>query len=25
VWESPQTLPSRAELADPAAWLDRVG
>ena len=25
VWESPQTLPSRAELADPAAWLERVG
>jgi coenzyme F420 biosynthesis associated uncharacterized protein len=25
VWESPETLPSRAELADPAAWLRRVG
>jgi coenzyme F420 biosynthesis associated uncharacterized protein len=25
VWESAETLPSRAELADPAAWLRRVG
>ncbi|MGD9987892.1 zinc-dependent metalloprotease [Pseudonocardia sp.] len=25
VWESPQTLPTRAELADPAAWLRRLG
>jgi coenzyme F420 biosynthesis associated uncharacterized protein len=25
VWESPETLPTRAELADPAAWLRRVG
>jgi coenzyme F420 biosynthesis associated uncharacterized protein len=24
VWESPQTLPSRAELAAPEAWLTRV-
>ncbi|WP_186814188.1 zinc-dependent metalloprotease [Pseudonocardia asaccharolytica] len=24
VWESPETLPTRAELADPAAWLRRV-
>ncbi|MFC4946760.1 zinc-dependent metalloprotease [Pseudonocardia sp. GCM10023141] len=24
VWESPETLPSRAELADPGAWLRRV-
>ena len=24
VWESPDTLPTRAELADPAAWLRRV-
>jgi coenzyme F420 biosynthesis associated uncharacterized protein len=24
VWESPQTLPSRAELATPEAWLTRV-
>jgi coenzyme F420 biosynthesis associated uncharacterized protein len=24
VWESPETLPSRAELADPASWLRRV-
>jgi coenzyme F420 biosynthesis associated uncharacterized protein len=25
VWESPEMLPTRAELADPAAWLRRVG
>ncbi len=24
VWTSPETLPSRAELADPPAWLRRV-
>ncbi|HXV94770.1 MAG TPA: zinc-dependent metalloprotease [Pseudonocardia sp.] len=24
VWESPQTLPTRAELAEPAAWVRRV-
>lgn len=24
VWESPETLPSRAELADPGTWLTRV-
>nr|WP_255624341.1 zinc-dependent metalloprotease [Pseudonocardia sp. ICBG1034] len=24
VWESPETLPTRAELDDPAAWLRRV-
>lgn len=24
VWESPETLPSRAELTDPAAWMTRV-
>ncbi|EWM14525.1 MULTISPECIES: zinc-dependent metalloprotease [unclassified Kutzneria] len=24
VWTSPETLPSRAEIADPAAWLRRV-
>jgi coenzyme F420 biosynthesis associated uncharacterized protein len=24
VWESPETLPTRAEIADPAAWMDRV-
>lgn len=24
VWESPRTLPSRAELSDPAAWLRRM-
>jgi coenzyme F420 biosynthesis associated uncharacterized protein len=24
VWESPETLPTRAELADPGAWLRRV-
>ena len=25
VWESPQTLPTRAELAEPQAWLRRAG
>ncbi|HEY0637583.1 MAG TPA: zinc-dependent metalloprotease [Pseudonocardiaceae bacterium] len=25
VWSSPQTLPSRAEIDDPDAWLRRVG
>ncbi|MFP5019409.1 zinc-dependent metalloprotease [Pseudonocardia phyllosphaerae] len=25
VWESPETLPTRAELATPADWLRRVG
>jgi coenzyme F420 biosynthesis associated uncharacterized protein len=25
VWTSPDTLPTRAELADPAAWVRRVG
>jgi len=24
VWTSPQTLPSRAEITNPASWLDRV-
>ncbi len=24
VWQSPDTLPTRAELADPGAWLSRV-
>jgi coenzyme F420 biosynthesis associated uncharacterized protein len=24
VWESPETLPTRAELADPASWLRRL-
>jgi coenzyme F420 biosynthesis associated uncharacterized protein len=24
VWESPQTLPSKAEIASPRAWLERV-
>jgi uncharacterized protein (DUF2342 family) len=24
VWESPQTLPTRNELAAPEAWLTRV-
>jgi putative hydrolase len=24
VWQSPQTLPTRAEIADPAAWIRRV-
>ena len=25
VWTSPETLPSREEIADPALWLARVG
>jgi uncharacterized protein (DUF2342 family) len=25
VWTSPETLPSRVELHDPPAWLQRVG
>jgi coenzyme F420 biosynthesis associated uncharacterized protein len=25
VWTSPQTLPTKAEFADPSEWLDRVG
>ncbi|RJK96025.1 zinc-dependent metalloprotease [Vallicoccus soli] len=25
VWTSPETLPTRAELADPAAWVARTG
>ena len=25
VWESPDTLPSGAEIANPASWLERVG
>lgn len=25
VWESPQTLPTRAEIGDPDSWLRRVG
>jgi coenzyme F420 biosynthesis associated uncharacterized protein len=25
VWTSPATLPTRAEIANPRAWLDRVG
>jgi putative hydrolase len=25
VWTSPETLPSRTELFDPSAWLERVG
>ncbi|MGH3907184.1 MAG: zinc-dependent metalloprotease [Pseudonocardiaceae bacterium] len=25
VWTSPETLPTRAEITDPAAWLHRVG
>lgn len=25
VWDSPETLPTRAEIADPADWLRRVG
>ncbi len=25
VWASPETLPTRDELASPAAWLARVG
>lgn len=24
VWERPENLPSKAEIADPAAWVDRV-
>jgi uncharacterized protein (DUF2342 family) len=24
IWESPETLPLPAELADPAAWVRRV-
>jgi uncharacterized protein (DUF2342 family) len=24
VWESPEMLPSRSELADPGTWLRRV-
>jgi putative hydrolase len=24
VWESPETLPTRAKLADPGAWLRRL-
>jgi coenzyme F420 biosynthesis associated uncharacterized protein len=24
VWDSPETLPSRAEIADPSSWLNRV-
>ena len=24
IWESPQTLPTRAELAEPGAWIRRV-
>ncbi|ASO17970.1 zinc-dependent metalloprotease [Actinoalloteichus hoggarensis] len=24
VWRSPETLPSRAEISEPAAWLERV-
>jgi uncharacterized protein (DUF2342 family) len=24
VWTSPETLPTRAEITDPAAWLHRV-
>ena len=24
VWESPETLPTRAELADPASWVRRL-
>jgi putative hydrolase len=25
VWTSPETLPTRAEITDPDAWLARVG
>jgi coenzyme F420 biosynthesis associated uncharacterized protein len=25
VWTSPETLPTRAEILDPQAWVDRVG
>ena len=24
VWQAPQNLPTRAEIADPSAWCDRV-
>jgi uncharacterized protein (DUF2342 family) len=24
VWTSPETLPTRSEIADPAAWLYRM-
>jgi hypothetical protein len=24
IWTSPQTLPTKEELSDPQAWLDRV-
>jgi uncharacterized protein (DUF2342 family) len=24
VWESPETLPTRAEVNDPPAWISRV-
>ena len=24
VWESPETLPTRAELAEPASWVRRL-
>jgi uncharacterized protein (DUF2342 family) len=24
VWTSPNTLPTKAEIADPAAWMSRV-
>ena len=24
-WHSPEALPTRAEIEDPQAWLDRVG
>ena len=24
VWERPENLPSKAEIADPAAWVTRV-
>jgi coenzyme F420 biosynthesis associated uncharacterized protein len=24
VWESPETIPLRAEIADPAAWVRRI-
>jgi uncharacterized protein (DUF2342 family) len=25
VWTSPETLPTKAEISDPARWLERVG
>jgi hypothetical protein len=25
VWTSPETLPTRDEIASPQSWLDRVG